>query len=257
MAAFAQFAPLLAMGHALHAAHKEEEDAGLGIVERIKKRGPEVAGRAALATGRTVTEFPLMQGAKNAIEMFSGEKAGNIGTWLGREASSFIPASSAVAATARIADPVGSRKPETFNESIMERLPVLRERIAPKVGVLGEVPGKADFISQLVSPTRPTKVNTGPLYDALENVGLYPTAARKDEGETERQYAERRIPEGENERALLQGLLDGNREAWRFVTPTAARKFEETGDWKELLSGALSRQRSTLSNARKLQPATQ
>lgn len=244
--AFAQFAPLLAIGHALAMESKREAEAGDGnVVGRV-------AGRASLAAGRTIMDFPLLQGAKNATDFLSGERAGGFGRWAGREVASAIPYGAGVASIARATDPVAKRDPETFGEAIKERLPGLRQSVAPKVGPLGETTPRVGLVEGLISPGRPQSVRTGPLYTALEETGTYPSAAKKLEGETKHEYAARRQQEGEAERQLLQGILDGEDEAWAFLAPSARRQFEETGDWNRLLRSALSRQRTAVTKQRKL-----
>lgn len=266
LASLGQFAPLLALGHALYM--ESDAEKGQGVVASLGEMGKTFAtkpmqtmGRATAAAARTVTEFPMLQGAKNAIELLSGEKAGDFGTYLGREASTFIPAGSAVAAVGRAMDPIGPRKPEGFSEAIKERIPGLRESVPPKVGPMGETYGNVGPLDALFSPTRPQTVSSGPLYDALDKVEFYPTApkkygetvlpdGRRVPAETGAQHADRRQKEGKVERDLLTALMKYDEGAWSLVGDAAVEQFNQTGDWGVVLDAALSRQRSLLSRQR-------
>lgn len=239
VAAFAQFAPLLAMGHALYQEHKRQEEAGDGFSIG------NFAGRSLASTARTAVEMPLLQGAKNAMEL-AESKGSDLGKFLGREAASMVPYSSALAATARATDPIAKRDPETFAESMQERLPGLRDNVAPKVGPLGEVTERVGVLESVLSPTRPTRVRGGDLYAALEGHKFYPSSPPKREGETSHQYAARRRQEGESERALLEALVKGDPRAWDFVSPQAKRQFRKDRDYRALLAAALRKQRGAV-----------
>lgn len=243
LSAFGQFAPLLALGHAFAIEAQQEHASNTSLLANS-------AGRGMLAGGRTVMEFPMLQGIKNMTDALSGEKAGDVPGYLGREAASFIPASSAVAATARVLDPVGKRKPEGFTQSIMERLPGLRERLPAQVGPMGEVPERVSATELLFDPTRPQRLNTGPLYSALDEIGFYPTAGRRDPGESYADYSTRRQQEGTMERALLEDVLRGGQEGWSYVSTAASDSLDATGNWKFPLQSALSRQRTLVTNER-------
>lgn len=249
LAPFAFMIPGIVVGAALAEASKDDDF-----------EVADVAGKAALTMGRTIADLPMMQGVKNVTELGQG----NIGVKLGREAAGFIPFSSAIASAGRAMDPTVKRKPETFGEAIKERLPVLRESVAPAVGPLGEVLTRersvGSVVNVLANPFRPAPVRTGALYDALQQLEAYPTAGpRRTAGETKEtqaRYAERRQIEGPQEQALLEALLAGDPRAWAFVPAGARRKFltagqrgeTEQGAWRELLSSALSAQRSAVTS---------
>lgn len=283
LVALGQFAPLLAMGHALAMESDREQEENRGTLVHAGRSVASTAG----SIGRTMMDFPMMQGLSSGMEFLRGER--DMGTWLGREAATLVPGSSAVAAAARATDPVARRDPEGFAEAVKERIPGLRQEVAPKVGVFGEVPTftAGERALNLVNPFRPQPLNTGKLYDALSALDMQPTAARREraetqsafgertkpiprqgespaeymsrltrprgEEETKQQYAARRQREGAAERALLEGLLSGDPRAFQFVSPQARRDFALTGDWRSLLEAALSRQRAMATRQRKTQ----
>ena len=250
LAPFAFLIPGIVVGAALADAAKDDDFELL-----------PAAGRATATMGRTIADLPMLQGIQNASELLTGK--GKTSVKLGREAASFIPFSSALASVARATDPESAkRRPETFGEAVKERLPGLREEVAPAVGPMGEVtPGPstlAERVNTMANPFRPAPVRTGALYEALQELEAYPTGAKRrtagEVKESERQYAERRQLEGPAEQALLKGLLDGDPRAWAFVPAGARRRFDQAqqreqtpeGAWRELLSAALSKQRGSV-----------
>lgn len=248
LAPFAFMIPGIVIGAALAEASKDDD------VEL-----PALAMATAKTMGRTIADLPMLSGVQNVEKLLRFDPVA-----FGKEAASFIPFSSAVATVGRAMDPVVKRKPETFTEAIKERLPVLRESVAPEVGPLGEVMTReqtaGNVLNVLANPFRPAPVRTGALYDALQALEAYPTPGpRRKAGETQEtqaRYAERRQLEGPQERALLEGLLAGDPQAWAFVPEGTRRKFftaaqrgqTEQGAWRELLSGALSAQRSAVTS---------
>jgi hypothetical protein len=256
LAPLAFMIPNVALGATLSEAFKDDDFEKTDLRDWAK-----VAFRSTQTMGRTIANLPMLQGVKNATELLAGE--GSTAVKAGREVASFIPFSSFISSVARATDPGSAkRRPETFTEAIKERLPGLREEVAPAVGPMGEViPGPstlAERVNTMVNPFRPAPVRTGALYEALQELEAYPASAKRrtagEAKESERQYAERRQLEGPTEQALLQGLIDGDPRAWAFVPPGARRKFltaqqrEQTpeGAWRELLSAALSKQRGSV-----------
>ena len=248
LAPFAFMIPGIVIGAALAEASKDDD------VEI-----PSLALSAAKTMGRTIADLPMLSGVENAQKLLQFDPKA-----MGKEVASFIPFSSAIASAGRAMDPVVKRKPETFGEAIKERLPVLRESVAPDVGPLGEVLTRersvGSVINVLANPFRPAPVRTGALYDALQQLEAYPTSAQRRKAgetkETQARYVERRQIEGPQEQALLEALLAGDPRAWAFVPAGDRRKFmtatqrgqTEQGAWRELLKGALSAQRSAVTS---------
>jgi hypothetical protein len=237
LAPFATIIPALAIGAAFADAAKDEDATFVRTVGR--------GGQSAL---RTIGQLPVLQGAETMSELLSGRARPST---FGREAATFLPFSSAIAAAGRGMDEIGKRRPETAAEGFMERIPILRERVAPEVGVFGETTPSAGFLNTMVNPLRPQRVRTGGLYDVLQELDVSPTRPAKREGETQAAYAARRGGEGANEMALLEDLLAGNPQAWKFVPAGAKRAFRadvESGNVQEAWRGAL---RAALSSQRK------
>lgn len=237
LAPFATIIPALAIGAAFADAAKDEDATFVRTVGR--------GGQSAL---RTIGQLPVLQGAETVSELLSGRARPST---FGREVATFLPFSSAIAAAGRGMDEIGKRRPETAAEGFMERLPVLRERVAPEVGTFGETTPSAGFLNTMVNPLRPQRVRTGGLYDVLQELDVSPTRPAKREGETQATYAARRGGEGANEKALLEDLLAGNPQAWKFVPAGAKRAFRadvESGNVQEAWRGAL---RAALSSQRK------
>lgn len=241
LAPFATLIPGVAIGAAWANAAKDED---IGFAGKLG-RG---AVRAAASMGRTIADLPVLQGMESFTRLVSGQ--GRVAD-IGREAATFIPFSSAIAATGRGMDEIGKRRPETVAEGFMERIPILRERVAPEVGVFGETTPSAGLATTLFSPLRQQRVRTGGLYDILQELDVSPPKPPKRTGETQATYAARRGQEGVNEMALLEDLLAGNPQAWKFVPPSAKRTFRadvQDGKVQEAWRGAL---RAALSSQRK------
>lgn len=248
LAPFAFMIPGIVIGAALAEASKDDD------VEL-----PALAMATAKTMGRTIADLPMLSGVQNVEKLLKFDPVA-----LGKEAASLIPFSSAIATVGRAMDPVVKRQPETFTEAVKERLPILRESVAPDVGPLGEVTTRertvGNVLNVLANPFRPAPVRTGALYDALQALETYPPPGpRREAGgkkEERARYVERRQLEGPQERALLEGLLAGDPQAWAFVPEGTRRKFftaaqrgqTEQGAWRELLSGALSAQRSAVTS---------
>lgn len=250
LAPFATLIPALAIGAAMADAAKDED-----------ATFTRTMGRGAQSALRTIGQLPVLQGAETLTEVLTGRAKP---ATFGREVATFIPFSSAIAAAGRGMDEVGRRRPETFAEGIKERLPFLREQVAPEVGVFGETTPSAGLATTLFSPLRQQRVRTGGLYDILQELDVSPTRPAKREGETQAAYAARRGEEGANERALLEDLLAGNPQAWRFVPAGAKRAFRadvEAGNpqeaWRGALRAALSSQRKEVTGYAKQQAERQ
>lgn len=254
LAPFATLIPGVAIGAAWADVAKDEN---AGVAGKLG----QFAIRSAKSMGRTVADLPVLQGMESFTRLVSGQgRAADIG----REAATFIPFSSAIAAAGRGMDEIGKRRPETVAEGFMERIPFLRERVAPEVGVFGETTPSAGLATTLFSPLRQQRVRTGGLYDVLQELDVSPAKAVKRTGETQATYAARRGGEGQNEMALLEDLLAGNPQAWKFVPPGAKRTFRaDVKDgkvqeaWRGALKAALSSQRSEVTGYAKNQAERQ
>jgi hypothetical protein len=234
-------APALALGAAFSQAQKDDVAQGLGTI----------AATATKATARTFLDMPLLQGAKNLIDTFSGPPK-KLGVRVGREVGTFVP--SAVAALGRGMDVTPRRTPETFGEAVMERVPVLREQLAPTPGPFGEMQEGVGVLRSLFDPTRPRKIRTGGIYDQLQQLEVYPGQRARRPEETAQAYFERRQREGEQEKAVLEGILSGERPSLRNVSASARKEFRriqrEQGDEeavRQLVGIALRQQRSRMS----------
>lgn len=240
--AFALSAPLLAIGAAMSAA--DDYDEGTPLSSKV--------GAGMKSFGRTLLEVPVLRAASDIERMISGQS--DFAALSANQATRLIPASSLVRATARAMDTEsGGREAEGFRESLMMNLPGLRQRLAPSVTPLGEVlpsTGPADI---MLNPATSRRITSGPLYEGLRATRFSPGPARRLEGETARQYSERRQMEGVSERALLQGLMSGQQGAWDFVSDTAYERFMENGDWSQLLASVLQKQRTAVTEQRRLQ----
>lgn len=281
LSAFAQFAPLLALGHALAQTVREERAKGLNVLSAVAAQPGKVAKRAFGSTVRTMAEFPLLQGVKQAGDLMSGQNGFDLGKYAGQQASSMIPLASGVASLARVTDPIGKRKVEGFTDALQERIPFARWNVPAQVGPLGEVTPRANPFAALLSPTRPQVMNTDPLHQALDQIGFYPTAAQKlrqdspesygrlaerfgaenvrpmlDEDESYADYSVRRQQEGAAEQSLLDAVLAGDPAGWRYVGDNARKEFQETGDWRVPLRAALSAQRRAVTTERNLRRPT-
>lgn len=250
LAPFATIIPALAIGAAFADAAKDEDATFVRTL-----------GRGAQSAARTIGQLPVLQGAETLTEVLTGRARP---ATFGREVATFLPFSSAIAAAGRGMDEIGKRRPETFAEGIKERLPFLRESVAPEVGTFGETTPSAGFIQSMVNPLRPQRVRTGGIYDILQELDVSPTKPPKRTGETQAAYATRRGEEGANEKALLEDLLAGNPQAWRFVPAGAKRAFRadvEAGNpqeaWRGALRAALSSQRKEVTGYAKQQAERQ
>ena len=234
-------APALAIGAAMSQAVKDDAEQGIGTV----------AVPAAMATARTFLDMPLLKGVSGLADI-AQQGPDRIPVELGKQVGSFVP--SVVAAVARGTDPLQRARPETFGEAIAERIPGMRERLAPKVGAFGETQEGVGLFRSLVDPTRPQKIRTGGIYDQLEQLEVYPGQRARREGESAEQYAARREYEGAREQQVLEDILAGRSQGMRSVSASARRNFrrtvEEQGQEeavRQLLAVALRQQRARMS----------
>jgi len=238
-------APALAIGAAMSQAVKDDVEKGIGTV----------AIPAAKTTARTFLDMPLLKGVSGLADI-AAQGPDRIPVELGKMAGSFVP--SVVAAMARGTDPLQRARPETFGEAIKERIPGLREELAPKLGAFGETQEGVGVLRSLFDPTRPQKIRTGGIYDALERLEVYPGQRARREGESAEQYTARRAYEGQRERQVLEQILSGDPNALRNVSASARRQFREYqreyGDEeavRQLLAIALRQQRAKMTEADK------
>jgi hypothetical protein len=190
LSGFSQFAPLLALGHAL-AQSDMEQAADPSNQVSLGKRAWDIGAATAKSTLRTVKEMPMLQGMKNLSEIGDG-----VGKTVGREAASMVPFSSGIAAAARVMDPEEAREVKTFGDAVKERLPGARETLPSKVTLMGKVRGNAGPIEELISPTRPQRVIDGPVEKELIRLKVTPGMPRELPGEGRKAYVERVKIEG-------------------------------------------------------------
>lgn len=235
----ATLAPALAIGAALSQAQQDDTKQGLGVIATGLK-----------SAGRTMLEMPLLQGVSSIERVISGTRKPSVA--LGREVGSFVP--SVVAAVGRGMDVTPRREPETFGQAVLERVPVLREQLAPVPGPFGELQEGTGVLRSLFDPTRARNIRTGGVYDQLQQLEVYPGQRARRPDETAQAYFERRQREGEQEKAVLEGILSGASPSLRNVSASARKEFRriqrEQGDEeavRQLVGIALRQQRSKMS----------
>jgi hypothetical protein len=238
-------APALAIGAAMSQAVKDDVEQGIGTV----------AIPAAKTTARTFLDMPLLKGVSGLADI-AAQGPDRFPAELGKMAGSFVP--SVVAAVARGTDPLQRARPETFAEGIKERIPGLREELAPKPGAFGEQLEGTGLLRNLFDPTRPQKIRTGGIYEALEQLEVYPGQRARRPEESAQAYAERRAFEGQRERQVLEEILSGSSPSLRNVSASARREFRrvqrEEGPeeaMRQLVAIALKQQRGQMSRADK------
>lgn len=204
LSGFAQFAPLLAMGHALALESALSEDDPENVVP-LGTRVGSIAERAAAATLRTVREFPLIQGVENLSRVTEG-----VGKYLGREAASLIPYGAGVAVAARIADPVARRETDSFSAAIKERIPGLRDDLPARVNPLGDVAVRPGAAAALAAPTRPQHLMTGPVADELQRIKVFPSMPTRLPSESRAAYSARVQTEGPMVKSILEELFQAD-----------------------------------------------
>ncbi len=94
-------------------------------------------------------------------------------------------------------------------------------------------------MAALASPTRPSMLITGPVYDELQRIRVFPTVVQKLPGEPAAAYAERMQREGPIVKSVLADLFDNPE--YRAL-PLAEQKAEVRSTVKRLRA-AISRER--------------
>jgi hypothetical protein len=171
---------------------------------------PEIAGdwaAQASAAGMTaatsavgqVTQMPLAQSLADLTRMVdeakAGDRRGAAAAWLGRSAASFTPMGAAVAGSARALDSVRDRKADSFSSAVSERLPGLRQTVAPRVDPLGRTSTPEPVPEQYANPLRSRGERTDPVTRVLADHNVTPDALDRVPGETavERAQAQRQL----------------------------------------------------------------
>jgi hypothetical protein len=237
--------PLLAMGAALSAADSYDE--GVSVQDKV--------GAAAKSAGRTALEVPVLTAFADLQTLIqTGGREGS--EYAARQLTRFIPGSSLLRATARGIDrEAATRSPEGFVEALRQDLPFARQTLPPRTNPLGDVYPAANPVDIMFNPFSPRRNMRGPLYEALDRVGFYPTPALRLPEESRRDYTARRREEGRIERALLEGLMTGSERAWEFVGNQAFEDFRQSRrqseDWQEVLRATLQKQRAATSRERR------
>lgn len=245
LASLGTIAPLLALGAALSAAERSEDEVSLS-----DKLTTPIS-----AVGRTVLEMPLLTGARDVIETLEGRGMARPAQ-VGRQLASFIPLSGGLSGIARALDvEAGARRPETFTEGFLSGMPGLSERAAPRVTALGERVGRVPQaeLQAIFQPFTARSIATGPIYDVLEDIGYYPSAPRKLEGETEAEYSARREVEGLQERQVLQEVLAYVAKYPEFSKERLAADPQSREQLANIVRRTLSRVRSQNTRLRRAQ----
>jgi hypothetical protein len=245
LASLGTIAPVLALGAALSAAEESDED--VSIYDKLTTPVSSVA--------RTILEMPLLTGARDVIETLEGRGMASPAQ-AGRQLGSFVPLSGALRAASRALDvESGARRPETFVEGFLSGIPGLSERAAPRVTALGERVGRVPYaeLQSIFQPFTARSIATGPIYDVLEDIGYYPSAPRKLEGETEAEYSARREVEGLRERQYLEQVLASVMQRPEFSEERLATDPQSRERLADIVRQTLSRVRTQNTRIRRAQ----
>ena len=199
--------------------------------------------------------MPLLTGARDVIETLEGRGMARPAQ-VGRQLASFIPLSGGLSGIARALDvEAGARRPETFTEGFLSGMPGLSERAAPRVTALGERVGRVPQaeLQAIFQPFTARSIATGPIYDVLEDIGYYPSAPRKLEGETEAEYSARREVEGLRERQVLEEVLASVAQYPEFSKERLAADPQGREQLANIVRRTLSRVRSQNTRLRRAQ----
>ena len=204
----------LAIGATIYRGHNQTEAQG--------------GGHYARAASEILMQAPQLRGAKEAVQLVTGT-GGDLATRTGRFLGGFIPSASSDLAWATDSR---ERDAQSFKGQIYNRVPGLRNTLAPQLDVLGrEVTGKS---------------REGDEFDAaLVRLGLPLSAPTKKPDETPEQFRARSIKQGQTvERVLHQviassefkGLGDDaqRQRVWRGLREFANRSADEGFNAAEL-----------------------
>ena len=255
-------AMLMSMGAHLHGLM--QEDAATLPAKLLE------ANTAGIAS--TMLETPMMQGANTVNELLQATRSTDperkadararaMDSWAG----GWVPRVVQQMAQAGDTDENGRvimRDPNTAEslggklwDNVAMGIPGLRDNLPEKLSPLGNVrtSGRGGPLA-LVTPARTSLATDTPLTKALEGAGDYfPSTPTRDRqmGESQEQLIVRRMAEGPEERALLEGIMRGNPEALGWVSEEAEAQFNATGNMEEMFRSALTAWRSEVTRMRR------
>lgn len=126
-------------------------------------------GESALTISRSLLNQPMVTGPKELLEAATGRQKGEVETYLGNLAGSFVP--SIVAQAARTEGV--QRQPQSLTESITSRIPGMQETAPARLNIFGEpVQAPTGALNTMVNPLTgsPDVRQTDPLVAELARV---------------------------------------------------------------------------------------
>lgn len=126
-------------------------------------------GESALTISRSLLNQPMVTGPKELLEAATGRQKGEVETYLGNLAGSFVP--SIVAQAARTEGV--QRQPQSLTESIASRIPGMQETAPARLNIFGEpVQAPTGALNTMVNPLTgsPDVRQTDPLVAELARV---------------------------------------------------------------------------------------
>jgi hypothetical protein len=148
--------------------------------QALNKTGSPMAAiyEATTGTAKTVVDQSFLKGLSAIINTTNDPKR-YAQQLYEQTAGSVVP--SVIAGLARATDPY-QREVEGGKQSIMSRIPGLREMLPERLTALGEpVERGIGPVETMVSPFRPTKAKTSPLIEEMARVGVTPTKMDKQQ----------------------------------------------------------------------------
>lgn len=127
----------------------------------------EAMANAVAGSAKSFTEQTFLRGVNQVVEALN-DPARSAEGYLGSVLSSVVP--TIVSDVARATD-VKERRPETILERIQSRVPGLRQKLEPRVDVLGEEQKRlGNFFEVMADPTRPSKEISTPVVRELRRL---------------------------------------------------------------------------------------
>jgi hypothetical protein len=247
-------AAMIMLGGAMYTAAKDPE-----LLGQPAAQAGAAAGKVFTTPVSMISQRPLAQGISDATrvadQLMGGDERGQFRAYAGRTIASFIPFSAAWAAAGRAMDPVRDRKADSFSSAMSERLPGLRQTVAPRVDALGRTSTPEPVVEQYGNPLRSRGERTDPVTRVLADHNVTPDALDRVPGETavERAQAQRQLGQVV-ERVVTQVTgsapvrdnekLEELRQDWANAE-RIAREEEETPGYirSEILRAALTESR--------------
>jgi hypothetical protein len=197
---------LMNMGAAIAAQIKED------VTESAATKAVNATTAAGRSTYASLKDLPMVQTLSDLDETFRSGRENvtrGAGELAARVATSFIPASSLLAASGRAIDPIQSlRDPQGWVETAQERLPFLRERVPAKLGPFAETTPNPGGIRTLADPfrTTPGRDSDQTIRWLMDNDVRVPRPAKRKD-ETREAYLARRKEEGPLEKRVLDEMV--------------------------------------------------